>query len=112
MSIDLKSAVRPTERNTLTRVAALTAACILAFALAPPSASAHGISGRASLPVPAWLFAWVAAIVLVISFVLLSTMWSRPRLQDRHERRLCAWPALLSVPAGAVGLALFALVVY
>jgi hypothetical protein len=74
------------------RVTALTGACLLAGGLAPVSASAHGISGRASLPVPAWLFAWVAAIVLVVSFVLLSTMWSHPRLQGRHERRLCTWP--------------------
>jgi hypothetical protein len=73
---------------------------------------AHGISGLASLPVPAWLFAWAAAIVLVVSFVLLSTMWARPRLQGVHERLLCRWPAALSVPAGAIGLALFALVVY
>jgi hypothetical protein len=29
-----------------------------------------------------------------------------------HERRLCAWPGALSVPAGAIGLALFALVIY
>jgi hypothetical protein len=62
--------------------------------------------------VPAWLFAWVAAIVLIISFVLLSTMWSTPRLQGLHERRLCAWPQALSVPAGVVGLAMFALVIY
>jgi hypothetical protein len=83
-----------------------------AAALAPAAAGAHGISGLASLPVPAWLFAWAAAIVLVISFVLLSTMWSTPRLQAPPERRLARWPAALSVPAGAIGVALFALVVY
>ena len=54
----------------------------------PEAASAHGISGRASLPVPAWLFAWAAAIVLVVSFVALSALWSRPRLQHRGVRRL------------------------
>ncbi len=112
MSIDRKPAPAPCKRAVPARVSALTAACCLALALAPASASAHGISGRASLPVPAWLFAWAAAIVLVISFVLLSTMWSRPRLQDEHERRLCVWPAGLSAPAGVLGLALFALVVY
>jgi hypothetical protein len=112
MSLDLKSAPGPAKRTTLHRAAALTAASLFASALAPTAASAHGISGRASLPVPAWLFAWAAAIVLVISFVLLSIMWSRPRLQDGRERRLCGWPWALSVPAGAVGLALFALVVY
>jgi len=112
MSIDLKLDSAPAKRASLHRSAALAAAFLFASALAPATASAHGISGRASLPVPAWLFAWAAAAVLVISFVLLSTMWSRPHLQDRHERRLCAWPPALSVPAGAVGIALFALVVY
>src|ERR1700730_18860233 len=107
MSIELKST-----RRAGARVFPVTAVLLLAGALAPASASAHGISGRASLPVPAWLFAWAAAGVLVVSFVLLSTMWSRPRLQDPHERRLCTWPRALSVPAGVVGLALFALVIY
>jgi hypothetical protein len=62
--------------------------------------------------VPAWLFAWAASIVLVVSFVLLSALWSSPRLQDGRGRRIAAWPAILSAPAGAVGLALFALVIY
>jgi hypothetical protein len=107
-----RSVPGPTKRSIVGRAAALTAASLLAEVLVPATASAHGISGRASLPVPAWLFAWVAAIVLIVSFVLLSTMWSRPRLQGLHERRLCGWPAALSVPAGLVGLALFALVIY
>ncbi len=94
------------------QVATLTVICLGAAALAPSTASAHGISGRAGLPVPAWLFAWAAAAVLVVSFVLLSTMWSSPRLQVARERRLLAWPRELSVPAGALGLALFALVIY
>ena len=109
MSRDLGSACRPGKRIIFRRAAAVG---LLAGALAPASAAAHGISGRASLPVPAWLFAWAAAIVLVVSFVLLSTLWPRPRLQGVHERRLCAWPRALSVAPGAVGLALFALVVY
>jgi hypothetical protein len=50
--------------------------------------------------------------VLVVSFVLLSTMWSRPRLQEVYERRLCGWPRLIGPAAGVVGLALFALVIY
>ncbi|HWG08676.1 MAG TPA: fenitrothion hydrolase [Solirubrobacteraceae bacterium] len=101
-----------TRAPTLRRAAALTVALLIGSCLWPLSASAHGISGRASLPVPAWLFAWAAAIVLVVSFVLLSTMWSRPRLQEVHERRACNWPALLTPLAGAIGLALFALVIY
>jgi hypothetical protein len=99
-------------RRAAGRVLLIAAALLGAGSLAPSVASAHGISGLASLPVPAWLFAWAAAIVLVISFVLLSTMWSQPRLQDGRGRRLCRWPRALRVPSGAVGLALFALVVY
>ncbi len=94
------------------RVAILAAALLLSCGAWPLAASAHGISGRASLPVPAWLFAWVAAIVLVVSFVLLSTMWSRPRLQEVRERRLFAWPRFIDTLAGLIGLALFALVIY
>jgi hypothetical protein len=111
-SYDRVPACMPAFHPAVLRVAAGTATLLGASALAPSAASAHGISGQASLPVPAWLFAWAAAIVLVISFVVLSTMWSRPRLQAVHERRLCGWPAALSVPAGTLGLALFALVVY
>jgi hypothetical protein len=44
---------------------------------------AHGIGGVRDLPVPAWLFFWGAAIVLVASFVLLGALWRRPLL-ERH----------------------------
>src|ERR1700674_3398886 len=98
--------------HRIARLSSLSAGLLLLQAAIPDLASAHGISGRASLPVPAWLFAWAAAIVLVASFVLLSTMWSRPRLQGEHRRRGCAWRRAPSVPAGEVGLALLALVVY
>jgi len=105
----------PAERSVLQsaprRIAASLAVSLAGGALLPAAASAHGISGRASLPVPAWLFAWAAAIVLVISFVLLSMMWPRPRLQQVRERRICSWPPALSIPAGAIGLGLFALVI-
>src|SRR5437764_1223319 len=85
-------------------LAALTVVFLAAAALCPAAADAHGIKGRASLPVPAYLFAWAAAIVLVLSFVVLSAMWSTPRLQEPHERRRRRWPAALCVPAGAIGL--------
>jgi hypothetical protein len=98
--------------GTARRGGILTAALLLGSVAWPTAGSAHGISGRASLPVPAWLFAWAAAIVLVVSFVLLSTLWSTPRLQQVRERRLCAWPQAISAGAGVVGLALFALVIY
>src|ERR1700730_18638642 len=112
MSRDFDAARGPRTRTILRRATALIIATLVAGAVAPGAANAHGSSGRAGLPVPAWLFAWAAAVVLVISFVLLSTMWPRPRLQDPHERRLCTWASVLSVPAGAIGLALFAVVIY
>jgi hypothetical protein len=78
----------------------------------PASASAHGIVGRADLPVPPWLFGWAAAVVLVVSFVALSAMWTRPRLQRQHRRALLAVPRVVDLLANAVGVGLFALVVY
>ncbi len=94
------------------RATLLSAGLLVCSAAWPLAAEAHGVSGRASLPVPAWLFAWAAAIVLVVSFLLLSAMWSRPRLQQVSEHQVCAWPEWIAVPAGLLGLALFALVVY
>jgi hypothetical protein len=78
----------------------------------PASADAHGIVGKADLPIPVWLFSWTAAIVLVVSFVALSTMWTRPQLQDQHRRRLFKLPAPVEWLAGLIGVALFALVIY
>ncbi|HEY5194855.1 MAG TPA: fenitrothion hydrolase [Solirubrobacteraceae bacterium] len=80
--------------------------------LFPAVASAHGIVGRADLPIPVWLFSWTAAIVLVVSFVALSTLWMRPQLQSEHRKRLFAMPAVLACLASLIGLALFALVLY
>jgi hypothetical protein len=78
----------------------------------PASAQAHGIVGRANLPIPVWLFSWTAAIVLVVSFVALSTMWTTPQLQEQHRRALVRLPAALEWLACLVGVGLFVLVVY
>src|SRR5271165_6767053 len=78
----------------------------------PASAQAHGIVGKADLPIPVWLFSWAAAIVLVVSFVALSTLWMTPQLQHSPRRRLFGLPRALEWLASGVGLALFALVVY
>jgi len=78
----------------------------------PASASAHGIVGKADLPIPVWLFSWTAAIVLVVSFVALSTLWRTPQLQDQHRRRLFRLPAAVEWLGCLVGAGLFALVVY
>jgi hypothetical protein len=78
----------------------------------PASASAHGIVGRADLPIPVWLFSWTAAIVLVISFVALSTLWMTPRLQKQARRRVMRVPVLLEWLASLIGVGAFALVLY
>jgi hypothetical protein len=59
------------------RALAAAAAATLLF---PTAASAHGIGGVKDLPVPVWLFYYGAAIVLVLSFVALGALWSKPLL--------------------------------
>src|ERR1700759_4438956 len=78
----------------------LGAAALLALAL-PASADAHGIVGKADLPIPVWLFSWTAAIVLVVSFVALSTLWRTPQLQVERRRRLFGSPESVSSIAGS-----------
>jgi len=84
----------------------------------PEIASAHALVGRRDLPVPAWLFAWGASLVLIASFGLLSVAWTRARLQEEEWRPLPAWVStVLLNPAfqfvcGLAGVALLFLVVY
>jgi hypothetical protein len=53
---------------------------------------AHGIGKIQDLPVPAWLFYYGAAIVLVVSFVALGALWTKPRIATLPERPLPAGP--------------------
>jgi hypothetical protein len=78
----------------------------------PQAAQAHGIVGKANLPIPVWLFSWAAAVVLVVSFVALSTLWRRPQLEKSRTRRLFKLPQPVEWLASLAGLALFALVLY
>lgn len=78
----------------------------------PATASAHGLASRADLPVPGWLFAWGAALVLIVSFVGLGALWREPRLEHARERPLVRVPVAVDVVLGALGVALFVLVVY
>jgi hypothetical protein len=73
---------------------------------------AHGIVGRADLPIPLVWFAVAAAVVLVVSFLALAAGWSRPRLERVRERPLFRLPLALEVLLGAVGVFVFAAVVY
>src|SRR4051794_4924814 len=84
----------------------------MATTILPDAALAHGLVGRQDLPIPRWLFAWGAAVVLVASFVGLGVLWTKPRLQKVQERATLRIPAALEVFLGVVGLAVFALVIY
>jgi hypothetical protein len=100
------------------RTARLLAAPLIAAAVVPESALAHGLGGRADLPIPAWLFGWAAAIVLIVSFLALAALWPRPKLEGHSWRPLPGGlgRALASAPVeivcGAVGVALLLLVVW
>ena len=79
---------------------------------------AHALVGRKDLPVPAWLFAWGASLVLVISFALLSVAWTQARLQQEEWRPLPRWISrtLLNPAAeafyGLIGVGLLFVVLY
>jgi hypothetical protein len=95
------------------RLLAAPAAVALAVLVAlPATASAHGLVGKADLPLPTWLFAWAAAVVLVVSFAALGLLWPQPRLQQPRERRLLRLGVWADVLGGVVGIAFFALLVY
>jgi len=98
-------------RSLSTAACALTAVAVAGLA-APALAAAHGLVGKQDLPIPRWLFAWGATIVLGASFAGLALLWSRPRLQEPRERRLLTVPRLLEPLAGVIGVAAFVLVVY
>ena len=99
---------------------AAAATAVAAGALAAPApASAHGLVGRADLPIPEWLFGWAAAVVLIVSFAALALLWQEPKLEGRDSFRPA--PEGLSFAlvntatelfAGLVGVGLLVLSVY
>ncbi|MDP4013543.1 MAG: hypothetical protein Q8P38_02810 [Candidatus Nanopelagicales bacterium] len=70
---------------------AMAAVSLVAASSAP--AAAHGFFDKVDPPIPQWLFGWAAALVLVVSFVLLGAMWSKPKLAEERWRPL---PAVVS----------------
>lgn len=72
---------------------------------------AHGIVGRADIPIPVLWFAVAAAGVLVASFLALAGGWTRPRLERVRERPLVRVPLVAEVLLGALGVFVFAVVV-
>jgi hypothetical protein len=99
-------------RRRIPVIVAAAALALLGQALLPEVAAAHGIGGVTDLPIPTWLFAWAASIVLVASFVALATLWPEPRLERTRERVIGVMPRLYEPLAGAAGIAVFALLVY
>jgi hypothetical protein len=73
---------------------------------------AHGIVGRADLPVPTIFFGVGAAVVLVVSFLALAAGWTRPRLEYPPERALFRIPLAVEAVLGALGLLAFAVTAY
>jgi hypothetical protein len=79
---------------------------------------AHALAARQDLPVPAWLFAWGASIVLIVSFFALAAAWRKPRFERQHWRALGAGfsRAAVSMPVqvvlGLVGVFLLGVGIY
>ncbi len=63
----------------------LLTAALLAVGL---PASAHGLGGRADLPIPLGMFLAGAAVVLVLSFAALAVLWPRHRWQEHATLRV------------------------
>ncbi|HSK49405.1 MAG TPA: fenitrothion hydrolase [Solirubrobacterales bacterium] len=79
---------------------------------------AHALVAREDLPIPAWLFAWGASIVLIVSFFALSVGWRRPRFEEARWRPLGAGLSrgITGLPVqalcGAIGVFLLGVAVY
>ncbi len=79
---------------------------------------AHALAARQDLPIPAWLFAWGASIVLIVSFFALSAGWRTPRFEQDHWRPLGVGLSrvlrnlLVQVLCGAVGVFLLGVAIY
>jgi len=72
------------------RIRRVGPACLAAIGVGlalPAPAAAHGLTGRADLPIPEWLFAWAAAVVLIVSFVGLAMLWRSPQLEKDNAFR-------------------------
>ena len=81
-------------------------------ALVPVDASAHGIAQRADLPIPLWLFAWGASLVLIASFAALAVLWQRPLLAGLRSKALFRAPAVFEALLGLAGTLAFGVIVW
>ena len=67
---------------------------------------AHGLGGRADLPVPVWLAQYAAAVVLIVTFFMLARFWDVPRLQEPYRGRALPMGLQRFIDAPAFRLAL------
>jgi hypothetical protein len=83
-----------------------------------PELLAHALVGKKDLPIPEWLFAWGAALVLIITFVLLMAMWRTPEFEDDRWRPAPGWLSAIfaglpaQIVAGAIGVFLLGVTVW
>jgi hypothetical protein len=79
---------------------------------------AHALVGKSDLPIPEWLFAWGASLVLIVSFVALTLAWQSARFQEDRWRPVSARLSAVLVGgptqlvAGALSVFLLGLTVY
>lgn len=106
------------QRQGARRAISIGAATTALVAASQSTASAHGFFDKVDPPIPQWLFGWAAAGVLIVSFVLLAAMWSKPKLAvDRWRAlppvlgRALVGPACAAA-LGVIGVALLAVVLW
>lgn len=73
---------------------------------------AHGLGERADLPLPGWLFAWAAAIVLALSFFLFASFWQTPKLETAVPRSRFRIPRFAGALTGLIGVSALVGLVY
>ncbi len=101
----------PRRLRTGLALGTLTLLGVLFLPAAP--AAAHGIGGRADLPVPLSYFIVGASAAVVVSFVALAALWPEPRLQGGSLGKpiRARWVGVVTRVAPAVGIIGFGLVV-
>jgi hypothetical protein len=85
--------------STLHRLGRAVPLTALTALTVPAPAAAHGVQGRAETPIPIEAFFWVAAAVLVVSFVGLAVGWSSPRLTRDGWRAAPRWLSAFALSA-------------
>jgi hypothetical protein len=79
---------------------------------------AHALIAKQDLPIPAWLFAWAASIVLIVSFFALSAAWRKPQFEEERWRPGARWVStallnpVLQVLCGALSVFLLGVAAY